>query len=302
MMMMMMMRRSAAGRAGPSRSPAEPEPAGAEPAEPSRRRSPSRRRRGRRSGGGARASAEPSGGGAEAAAGAERRRRGRRRAAAAETAAEQAAAASRRRAATAATVATAAAVVAVSIDTRIAVALRSVEPVIPQWTPGISDGIRVLSEIEIVKEITTHPAFPLVARAISDAFKPDVPWTAQTRDRLVNQIKGKLPEFDDYELMHLVRSLSYVYELENITCGQKYYDMSFHVKQAGIELEKIGNKPNDVMNYLRDSRRARRCLHRHLARRRHGARTCDLPDQDDLECHPPEPTPDRPRSRSSCTT
>ena len=28
--------------------------------------------------------------------------------------------------------------------------------------------------------------------------------------------------------------------------------MSFHVKEAGIELEKIGKKPIDVMNYLRD--------------------------------------------------
>ena len=121
----------------------------------------------------------------------------------------------------------------------------------PRGTPGITDGIRVLSEIEIVKEITTHPAFPLVARAISDAFKPDVPWTAQTRDRLVNQIKGKLPEFDDYEIMHLIRSLSYVYELENISCGQKYYDMSFHVKQAGIELMDIGITPNNIIDYLR---------------------------------------------------
>ena len=142
-------------------------------------------------------------------------------------------------------------VVVVSIDTRIAVALRSVQPRIPEREPGITDGIRVLSEIEIVKEITTHHSFPLVARAISDAFKPDVPWTAQTRDRLVDKIKGKLPEFDDYEIMHLIRSLSYVYELENISCGQKYYDMSFHVKQAGIELEKMGKKPIDVMNYLR---------------------------------------------------
>ena len=132
------------------------------------------------------------------------------------------------------------------------VALSSVESEISQWAPGITDGIRAISEIEAVKEITTHPAFPFVARAISDAFKPDVPWTAQTRDRLVLKIKDKLPDFDDYELMHLARSLSYVCKLENIPCGQKYCSMSYNAKQAVIELGKIGKKPNDVVNYLRD--------------------------------------------------
>ena len=154
-------------------------------------------------------------------------------------------------AAAAAVATVAAATVSVSIDTRIAVALRSVQPRIPEMTPGITDGIRVLSEIETVKEITTHPAFPLVARAISDAFKLDVPWTAQTRDRLVNQIKGKLPEFDDYEIMHLIRSLSYIYKVENISCGKKICNMSWNVKQAAIELEKAGITPNGIMATMR---------------------------------------------------
>ena len=133
-----------------------------------------------------------------------------------------------------------------------------------------------------------HPPFPSVARAISDAFKLDVPWTAQTRNRLVLQIKGKLPEFDCYELMHLARSLSYVYELKNIPRDQKYYDMSYNAKEAVIKLEQIGKKPNGVRGELpARRRRARLCPRRHLSRRRHGARACDLPDQGDLGCHSP---------------
>ena len=116
--------------------------------------------------------------------------------------------------------------------------------------------IRKNTTIEVIKGITTHTALPFVARTISDAFKlaeRDVEsWTAQTRDRLVLKLKNKIPALKWYELMHLIRSLSYIYELKDIPCDQKYYDMSFHVKEAGIKLMEIGKKPNDVMNYLRD--------------------------------------------------
>ena len=53
------------------------------------------------------------------------------------------------------------------------------------------------------------------------------------------------------ELKHLVRSLSYVYELENIPCYQKYYDMSPHVKQAIKMLEKAKIKPSCIIDYMR---------------------------------------------------
>ena len=140
-----------------------------------------------------------------------------------------------------------------SLDASIAAALQSVGPGIPVMTPGITDGIRNNSAIEIITVITPHPAFPFVVRTISDAFELAgryVPWTAQTRDGLVHQIESKIPALDCYELMHLVRSSSYVYELGNILCGQKYYGMSDHVKQAGSMVEKAGITPIDAMNYL----------------------------------------------------
>ena len=62
-----------------------------------------------------------------------------------------------------------------------------------------------------------------------------------------------------YELMHLIRSLSYVYELENIPCDQEYYGMSAHVKQAAIELEEIGQEADRRDELPARRRRARRC-------------------------------------------
>ena len=135
------------------------------------------------------------------------------------------------------------------LETRITVGLeKEVDSTIPEYTPGITG---VISTIEVIVGITTHPSFPFVARAISDAFKPNVPWTAQTRDALVRQIEGKIPTLNGYELKHLIRSLSYVYELENIPCRSTYYGMSAHVNEAVRMLEKMGKKPSDIIAYLR---------------------------------------------------
>ena len=78
--------------------------------------------------------------------------------------------------------------------------------------------------------------------------KPVVQWWLSLNS---SKIKGKIPALKYYELMHLIRSLSYVYVLENIPYNQKYYVMSAHVKKGGIKLVEIGKKPISVVNYLR---------------------------------------------------
>ena len=109
-----------------------------------------------------------------------------------------------------------------SLDAGNAAALEKADPAIPEMVPGITDGIRYNPTIGIITAITSHPEFPFVVRTISDAFKLDVPRTAQTRDGLVHHIKGNIPALKGYELMHLIRSLSYVYAFGDIAQSDRF--------------------------------------------------------------------------------
>ena len=108
----------------------------------------------------------------------------------------------------------------------------------------------------IIKSIISHSAFESVYSTISDAIGlaelGEESWTASTRDGLVHQIEGKIPALDKgYNLLHLVRSLSYVFKLQNIPCDNTYCEMSSHTKMTIKILGDVKIKPIVVMEYFR---------------------------------------------------
>ena len=141
-----------------------------------------------------------------------------------------------------------------SLDARISTALQLADPVIAEFEPGISNAIRSNTTIEIIKNITSHPALPSVARIISDTIELaglDTPWTECTRDELVRAVEGKVSDLSGYNLKHLVRSLSYVHQLDTIPCGITYYNMSLHNDKAIEQLETGEITPSMIIMYMR---------------------------------------------------
>ena len=106
-----------------------------------------------------------------------------------------------------------------------------------------------------VERLAPHREFETVAGIASSAFEAgaEIPlwWNAETRDDLVLNIAGKIPELDNYYLKHMVRSLASVLQLDDIPCRSTYYNMSKHNDAAITLLEKVKVTPSMIIEGLR---------------------------------------------------
>jgi len=140
------------------------------------------------------------------------------------------------------------------IETRIVTALEKVESEVGQWDPGISPGMKPDLTTAKVKSLVSHREFDTVAGIVSSAFEAaEIPfwWKAETRDELVCNIAGKIPELGNYFGKHMVRSSACVFELDPIKCAKDYYNMSNHNDAAITLLEKAKVTPHMIIEGLR---------------------------------------------------
>ena len=89
-----------------------------------------------------------------------------------------------------------------------------------------------------------------VTNAIARAFAG--PWNSKTRADLFRVIEGQIQDLcSGYYLKHMVRSLAYVFALDEIPCCDEWYDMTGHTADA-IRILKNGEmKPSGVVACMR---------------------------------------------------
>ena len=121
---------------------------------------------------------------------------------------------------------------------------------IPSDAPGVTQNITQQSTTTIVERLSSHAMFNTFAGAVALAFAGH--WNSETRAGLFRVIEGQIPELcSGYFLKHMVRSLAYVFALDEIPCCDEWYDMSSHTADA-IQILKNGKfKPSDVVRYMR---------------------------------------------------
>ena len=119
-------------------------------------------------------------------------------------------------------------------------------------TPGTTEGIRNDSTTGIINDLVSHSEFEKVVEIVDSAIDLATTlnswWKAETRDALVRDIAGKIPELNGgYYLKHMVRSLASVLQLDDTPCRSTYYKMSGHNNAATTLLEKAKVKPIDIL-------------------------------------------------------
>ena len=128
--------------------------------------------------------------------------------------------------------------------------LVGVDASIPSDAPGVTKNIAQQSTSMIVEQLSSHVMFNTFAGAVALAFHGH--WNFETRAGLFRDIEGKIPELcSGYFLTHMVRSLSYVFSLDEIPCCDEWYDMSSHTADAVNILTNGKFKPSDVVRYMR---------------------------------------------------
>lgn len=133
------------------------------------------------------------------------------------------------------------------LDAMIMKALGFVDSAISLYEPGVG-GFGPDCTAEIVKRIALHSSVGTVVVAISDAL--DGSWTAETRDRLLRDSPAT-PNLNNYFPKHLVRSLAFVYEKDNIPCSATYLNISGHNNEAIKMLTNLKTMPSDIITNMR---------------------------------------------------
>ena len=121
---------------------------------------------------------------------------------------------------------------------------------IPSDAPGVTKNITRQPTATIVGRLSSHAMFNTFASDVALAFAGH--WDSETRADLFRVIAGQIPELcSEYYFRHMVRSLAYVFALDEIPCCDEWYDMTGHTADA-IQILKNGKfKPSDVIRYMR---------------------------------------------------
>ena len=120
---------------------------------------------------------------------------------------------------------------------------------IPSGAPGVPPSIIKGSTTAAICRLSSHAMFNAVADVVAVVFADR--WKSETRADLIRDIDGQIPDLAGYYIKHMVRSLAYVFSLDEIPCYNEWYGMTDHTKDAVNILENGKIKPSGVVDYMR---------------------------------------------------